>query len=228
MAMKPERKINLADTFGKASALTATGAGLFVYYELGRVLVAATDVSRTGFNPADHVAPGLIALGLSLAAGFAGMYLGNLKRNLVNEFNYQVKRELENMGFELVEDTNDKSKGAKAEPQYRRIPEGAYHRPIERPHHSSFWEGFYLSSILNSNSRSHGGGYSSSGSSRRSSSSSSSSKGGGQGAAILLAAAVLAVAAAASAYVSYKSLKLNFGKTPDLLTTPEPDVLSAG
>lgn len=214
-------KIRLTNIFGKASALTGTAAGGYVYFELARVLIAATD-TQNAFNPANHVAPGLVALGISLAAGCGGMYLGHLKRRLVDEFNLQVKRELESAGFEIVEDISPDT--GRRSVTYRRI-ETADYTPARSGYNGSFWDGFYLSSLMRS-------GGSSSGAARGGFSSSSSRSGGGgknngQGVAILVAAIVLAAAAAAAAFVSYKSLKLNFSKVPDLLTSPDPALLAA-
>jgi hypothetical protein len=223
--MQPERKINLLNAFGKASALTGTAAGVGVYYELGRVAVALTDVSQTSVNPADCVAPGLIAFAISLSMGLAGTYMGHAKRRLVDEFNYQVKQDLQSMGLELVEDEND----SKANPQYRKIPQDdfEYRRPvIVAPSNNSFWQAFYISSLMNNNSSS---GYSSSSrrSSNSSSSNSSNSSNKGQAMAFAVAIGVLLAAAAASAYVSYKALKMNFSKGPELLTKPpEPNALA--
>ena len=218
MATKAEAKISLVNVFGKAAAVTGTAAGAYVYFELARVLIAATN-TQAAFNPADHVAPGLVALGVSLAAGCAGMYMGHVKRRLIDEFNLQVKRELEKSGFELVEETDEQGH---TRPTYRRI-ETADYTPARSSYNGSFWDGFMLSSLSRGGSRSSG----SWGSSRSSSSSSSGGRGNGQGMAILFAAAILAAAAAASAFVSYKALKLNFGKVPDLLTTPDPELLAA-
>lgn len=216
MAAKAEAKIRLVNIFGKASAVTGTAAGAYVYFELARVLIAATD-TQAQFNPADHVAPGLVALGFSLAAGCTGMYMGHLKRRLVDEFNLQVKRELEKAGFELVEETDEQGH---TRPTYRRIDTAGY-TPARSSYNGSFWDGFMLSSLTRGGSSRSSSGW---GGSR---SSGSSSRGNGQGAAILIAALVLAAAAAASAFVSYKALKLNFSKVPDLLTRPDPELLAA-
>lgn len=215
MATKAEAKISLVNAFGKAAALTGTAAGGYVYFELARVLIAATD-TQAQFNPADHVGPGLAALGISLAAGCTGMYMGHLKRRLVDEFNLQVKRELEKAGFEIVEETDEQGH---TRPTYRRIETSSY-SPVRSSYNGSFWDGFMLSSLSRS-------GGSSSGSSWGSSRSSGGGRNNGQGAAIIIAAIVLAAAAAASAFVSYKALKLNFSKVPDLLTAPDPELLAA-
>jgi hypothetical protein len=217
---KEERKIGLTNVFGKAS----TGVGIaslgYLCYELGSVIVFATNTATQNvFNPADHVAPGLIAFGLSLAGGLSGMYLGRTKHRLANEFNYQVKKEFANMGFELVDDEPEMSSSKPKQRWVRR--ESDYTPTVYRPRHDRFWEGFWISSMLNSNSRS-SRGYSSS----RSRSSSSSSN-NGQGAAVAIALIALAAAVAASAFVSWKSFQLNFvKKSPPLLTGPEPEVFS--
>lgn len=217
MASKAEAKISLVNVFGKAAAVTGTAAGAVVYYQLARVLIAATD-TQAQFNPADHVAPGLIALGVSLAAGCTGMYMGHLKRRLIDEFNLQVKRELEKAGFELVEETDEQGH---SRPTYRRIDTSSGYTPARSSYNGSFWDGFMLSSL------SRGGSSSGRTASTWGSSRSSGGRNNGQGAAILIAALVLAAAAAASAFVSYKALKLNFGKVPGLLTQPDPNLLPA-
>lgn len=221
---KEQRKINLANISGKASTAFGIASGLYVGFELGRVIIFATDTATQNiFNPADHVLPGLVAFGLSMGFGLAGMYLGNLKHRLSDEFNYQVKKEFANMGFELVDDEDADAPGRKSQQKWvRRDTSGGYRSTVDRPSQDRFWEGFWLASWMNSSSsRSSGGGRSSGGTSR----SSSGNSNNGQGAAIAIAAIVLVAAAAACAFVSYKSFQLNFvKKAPPLLTGPDPDV----
>jgi len=215
-----ERKIGLTNIFGKASTALGIASGGYVGFELGRVIVFATNTATQNvFNPADHVLPGLIAFGLSMSLGLTGMYLGRQKHKLVDEFNYQVRKEFANMGFELIDD----EAAPESKPQkkwVRHNSAGSYGPVVHHRTPDRFWEGFWLSSLANSGSRSSRSSSYSSSPSR-----SSSSGNSGQGAAIALAAIVLAAAAAACVFVSYKSFQLNFlKKAPDLLTGPDPDI----
>lgn len=227
MGLDLRKKIGLANAFGKAAAATATAAGAYVYFELARLIINATDTSQDILaNPSENVVPALIAFGVCMGAGIPSIFAAHKKKQWANEFNYQVELEMENMGFALADDEpksvfdsgKDKSSGSR---WVKREPKTIY---VERPHNDGFWTGYLLGSWGNSG-RSYGGSSYSSSSKSRSSSSSSSSGKGGQGMAYVIAIAAVAAAAAASAYVSYRSIKGNFfEKTPDLLVGEEPDV----
>jgi len=213
MPKPTEGNISLSNIFGKVSSVVATAAGCVTYWQLGTLIVGVTDTAQQyGVNPADHMIPTLAGLGVCLGAGFLGMYLGNLKERLTNEFNHNVRADFESMGFELEIDESGEAKA-------KEIPEREYYRPRYRDpyyHNSGFWDGYIIASMFN---RGHSHSSSSHSSSSRSSSSSSSSSSGkgGQGMAYAIAIGVAVAAAAASAYISYASLKKNFGKSTKLL-----------
>jgi hypothetical protein len=220
---KEERKISLSNIFGKvATAVCLTGTAA-IAVGLGGLIAGAVDTSQAAtFNPADYMYPILGVFGVSMVGGLSGMYLGRRKHKLSKEFNYQVRKEFANMGFELVEEEGvDFSAQDKPKEKWVRRDQyyGGYdHVVVHRPHHDRFFEGLWLGSLLNGSSSSH-----SSGGGRSSSSGGNSNN--GQAMLVFFAIAATAIALSAAAYVSYKSFRLNFMDKPeDLLTGPEVDV----
>ena len=206
MAMDPRTKIGLTNIFGKASTLVSCASTATIGGSLGYLLVSLANSTGPIVNPATPLTIGLVALGVSLASGGLGMYLGKTKKRLVNEFNSAVAAKYPDLEYKPADENKGKA-----------VTYSDYHRnTVYYAGNDGFWPGYFI-----------GGGGHHHHSSSSSSSSSSYSGGGGNnnnaGAAIAIIALVAAVAA--SCYMSYKSAKLNFSRTPDLLVPPKTDFM---
>jgi hypothetical protein len=194
MGFGAESKIRLSNIFGKASALISVASSVAILGAAGTVWANAASTATQNPDITTPFVMGLAALGVSLGSGALGYYLGNAKKRLIYEFNEAVARR---EGKMLADNGQEIQR---SDTRYFSSSPGYYY------HDDGFWRGYWLGSLGNNNN---------------SSSSSSGSSKNSKDAAAALAVIALVAAAGAAFYVSYKSMKANFGKSPQIIRLDE-------